>query len=76
MNQRLMKANEAIWHQVNKFREWHTLPRPLAALNLRAFRDELREANLYDASPEDEAKESVKESPQTTTSRGSPGAAA
>ncbi len=56
MNQRLVKANEAIWHQVNRFREWHTLPRPLAALNLRAFRDELREANLYDTSPEDEAR--------------------
>ena len=48
MNQRLVKANEAIWHQVNRVREWHTLPLPLALLNLRAFRDDLRETNLYD----------------------------
>jgi hypothetical protein len=44
----LVKANEMIFHQVNRVREWHKLPYPLALLNLRAFRDELRERNLYD----------------------------
>jgi heme peroxidase len=44
----LVKANEMFFHQVNRLREWHKLPYPLALLNLRAFRDELRERNLYD----------------------------
>src|SRR5207244_2907817 len=34
---------------------WHKLPRPLALLNLRAFRDELRERNLYDTGPGEDA---------------------
>ena len=44
----LVRANSALFKQVNRAREWWQLPRPLALLNLRAFRDELRELNLYD----------------------------
>jgi Animal haem peroxidase len=50
----LFKANELVFKQVNRVKEWHELPRPLAALNLRAFRDELREQNLYDTNVADE----------------------
>jgi hypothetical protein len=44
----LPELNKALWRRVNTAREWHQLPVPLALLNLRAFRDELRELNLYD----------------------------
>ncbi|MCW3040723.1 MAG: peroxidase [Solirubrobacterales bacterium] len=44
----LRKANALAFSQVNKVVDWHRLPLPLALLNLRAFRDEMREANLYD----------------------------
>jgi hypothetical protein len=49
MRNPLVKANSIFFHQVNRVRDWHKLPRPLAILNLRAFRDELREMNLYDS---------------------------
>jgi hypothetical protein len=49
MRNPLVKANSLIFGQINRVREWHQLPRPLALLNLRTFRDELRERNLYDA---------------------------
>ena len=55
MRNPLVEANKAFFGQVNKVREWHKLPRPLALLNLRAFRDELRELNLYDTEPSPEA---------------------
>jgi hypothetical protein len=48
MRNPLVMANAMFFHQVNRVREWHKLPYPLALLNLRAFRDELRERNLYD----------------------------
>jgi hypothetical protein len=44
----LVRANSALWSRVNRARDWWELPKPLALLNLRAFRDELREYNLYD----------------------------
>jgi Animal haem peroxidase len=44
----LARANSALFKRVNRAREWWELPKPLALLNLRAFRDELRELNLYD----------------------------
>src|SRR6185436_16066470 len=54
MRNPLVKANSMVFEQVNKVVPWHELPRPLALLNLRAFRDELREMNLYgtDAPPD------------------------
>jgi hypothetical protein len=44
----LARANSALFKRVNRARDWWELPKPLALLNLRAFRDELRELNLYD----------------------------
>jgi hypothetical protein len=44
----LVRANAAVFNRVNKALDWWQLPRPLALLNLRAFRDELRQLNLYD----------------------------
>ena len=44
----LARANTALFKRVNRAREWWELPKPLALLNLRALRDELRELNLYD----------------------------
>ena len=43
-----VRANSAVFERVNKRREWHELPKYLALLNLRAFREELRDQNLYD----------------------------
>src|SRR4051812_33427185 len=48
MQSRLVRANIALWHRVNERVQWHKLPAPLQLLNLRAYRDELRELNLYD----------------------------
>jgi hypothetical protein len=44
----LARANAAIWSRINRSHDWWQLPKPLALLNLRALRDELRESNLYD----------------------------
>jgi hypothetical protein len=44
----LARANSALFSRVNRARDWWQLPKPLALLNLRAFRDDLREYNLYD----------------------------
>jgi heme peroxidase len=42
------RVNSAVFRQVNRARDWWHLPTPVALLNLRAFRDDLREFNLYD----------------------------
>src|SRR2546423_2522372 len=42
------RVNSAAFKRVNSARNWWELPKPLALLNLRAFRDELRSYNLYD----------------------------
>ena len=41
-------VNSTAFRQVNRVAEWWKLPLPLALLNLRALRDDLREYNLYD----------------------------
>ncbi|KAA0025066.1 peroxidase [Antrihabitans cavernicola] len=41
-------VNSTVFRQVNKARDWWKLPTPIALLNLRALRDDLREYNLYD----------------------------
>jgi hypothetical protein len=46
--QPLARLNAAIFRRVNRSREWWKLPRPLATLNLLAFRQDLRRMNLYD----------------------------
>jgi hypothetical protein len=52
---RLVRANIALWHRVNQKVQWHKLPGLLQLLNLRAFRDEMRELNLYDQAQMDNA---------------------
>jgi Animal haem peroxidase len=47
----LTRVNSVVFSQINRAREWWQLPKPLALLNLRAFRDDLREFNLYDTRP-------------------------
>ena len=42
------RARSAFWGRVNRSRNWWEMPRPLALLNLRSFRNELRDLNLYD----------------------------
>src|SRR5918996_6170950 len=42
------RVNSTVFRQVNRAAEWWNLPTPVALLNLRAFRDDLREQNLFD----------------------------
>jgi hypothetical protein len=42
------KVNSTVFRQVNRVRDWWDLPTPVALLNLRALRDDLRDSNLYD----------------------------
>ncbi|WP_219668981.1 peroxidase family protein [Streptomyces bambusae] len=44
----LERLGSAAFARVNRTREWHELPGPLALLNLRVLRDDLRRHNLYD----------------------------
>ncbi len=44
-------VNATVFRQVNRARDWWELPLPAALLNLRAYRDDLRESNLYDTRP-------------------------
>ena len=47
------RASSAVFRRVNRVREWHELPNTLAALNLRTYREEMRELNLYDTGAAD-----------------------
>src|SRR5919198_4402185 len=42
------RVNSTVFKGVNRAREWWELPTPMALLNLRAYRDDLRQFNLYD----------------------------
>jgi hypothetical protein len=42
------RARSAFWSRINRSRQWWEMPRPLALLNLRSFRNELRDLTLYD----------------------------
>ena len=42
------RVNSGMFKRVNRNRDWWELPKPLALLNLRAYRDDMRQANLYD----------------------------
>ncbi|WP_078910373.1 peroxidase family protein [Streptomyces sp. NRRL S-87] len=44
----LERFGSAAFARVNRTREWWELPGPLALLNLRVLRDDLRRENLYD----------------------------
>ncbi len=47
------RASSAVFKRVNRVREWHELPNTLAALNLRTYREEMRDLNLYDTGAAD-----------------------
>ena len=42
------RVNATVFRQVNRAANWWDLPTPVALLNLRAHRDDLRRHNLYD----------------------------
>ncbi|MEA2346554.1 MAG: hypothetical protein QOG62_341 [Thermoleophilaceae bacterium] len=42
------KVNSTVFRQVNRVTDWWNLPTPVALMNLRALRDDLRESNLID----------------------------
>src|SRR3954465_7372721 len=42
------KVNATVFRQVTRATDWWNLPTPVALLNLRAHRDDLRRHNLYD----------------------------
>jgi hypothetical protein len=42
------QVNSTLFRQVNRVSDWWHLPTPVALLNLRALRDDLREENLHD----------------------------
>jgi Animal haem peroxidase len=42
------KVNSTVFRQVNRVTDWWHLPTPIALLNLRGLRDDLRESNLFD----------------------------
>ena len=42
------RVNSTVFRQVNRATDWWNLPTPVALLNLRAHRDDLRRHNLYD----------------------------
>jgi hypothetical protein len=44
----ISKVTSAAFERINRSKDWWELPIPAALLNLSAFRDELREFNLYD----------------------------
>jgi hypothetical protein len=48
IEKRFSRVNSRIFKRVNQTREWWDLPTPLGLLNLRAFRDDMRQKNLYD----------------------------
>jgi hypothetical protein len=45
------EVNSTAFRQVNRVRDWWQLPLPAALLNLRAYRDDMRQMNLYDTRP-------------------------
>jgi hypothetical protein len=67
----IARAHSALWKQVNRARDWWELPKPLALLNLRAFRDELREFNLYDTRADGNSSTAVEDLPKHRTYDGS-----
>ncbi|MGH2951900.1 MAG: peroxidase family protein, partial [Solirubrobacterales bacterium] len=47
------RVNSTVFRQVNRAREWWQLPTPVGLLNLRAYRDDLRQLNLFDTEEQD-----------------------
>ncbi len=48
IEKRFGQVNSTVFHQVNRVTDWWNLPTPIALLNLRGLRDDLREENLHD----------------------------
>ena len=68
------EVNSTAFRQVNRVREWWQLPLPAALLNLRAYRDDMRQMNLYDTrvpADGDQAEEVLDKLPKHRTYDGS-----
>jgi hypothetical protein len=68
------EVNSTAFRQVNRVRDWWQLPLPAALLNLRAYRDDMRQMNLYDTRPPtngDRAEELLERLPKHRTYDGS-----
>jgi Animal haem peroxidase len=68
------EVNSTAFRQVNRVREWWQLPLPAALLNLRAYRDDMRQMNLYDTrapSNGDQAEQVLDKLPKHRTYDGS-----
>src|SRR3712207_1949168 len=61
------RVNSAVFQQVNRARDWWQLPTPVALLNLRAHRDDLRQRNLYDTEERDEPPVPLEQLPKYRT---------
>jgi hypothetical protein len=59
------RISSAVFRVVNLFLPWHRLPVILGAFNLNAYRDALREKNLYDTNTPTEDGEPATAAPPT-----------
>lgn len=48
VEKRFGQVNSTVFRQVNRVTDWWNLPTPVALLNLRGLRDDLRTSNLHD----------------------------
>src|SRR5437016_738892 len=72
VERRFSRVNSGLFKRVNRAREWWELPKPLALLNLRAYRDDMRQKNLYDTrEPEPAEVTPLEERPKYRTYDGS-----
>jgi hypothetical protein len=65
------RINSTAFRQVNRVRDWWHLPTPVALLNLRAYRDDMRHLNLYDTEDRGTTTEAPPELPKHRTYDGS-----
>jgi hypothetical protein len=65
------RINSTAFRQVNRVREWWHLPTPVALLNLRAYRDDMRQLNLYDTEDQGTTTVAPPELPKYRTYDGS-----
>src|SRR5919199_1722968 len=65
------RVNSTAFKGVNRVREWWDLPTPVALLNLRAYRDDMRQLNLYDTEEHGTTTEAPPELPKHRTYDGS-----
>jgi Animal haem peroxidase len=61
------RINSTAFRQVNRVRDWWHLPTPVALLNLRAYRDDMRQLNLYDTEDRGTTTEAPPELPKYRT---------